>query len=442
MVLGLSCLLAGCGASPALSLRPLYKADEKPAVEPRLEGEWTPVALSNTGVNREDERWTVTAQSDGCYQAGRRKKDSKKPDQEENESYRVCLVSLNDRLFFDQQLQRKTIGQQTSSAKDLTPEMAALHMVGRLWPETDLIRITRLQSDWIRESEPEELRATIEKSMLFTGSTTQLREIMTQHGEDPKAMGKAWYFCRPDVDCSRRVVEDELAREPDDKDILTGSAVFYAGVQDYDKTITLAEKAAQVVPPDERAVARMYVGIARLLRRDFSGARTEFAATQKLTEETEIQEDAGCWIGISHFLEGRYAEAHKAFAAITAPQDDTWAMLVILDYASLVRMGRGKQAKSFLSAQMAQFERDAEQKLLLQRSAGEVKDFLPANFTDDELVRGDGVFYALVRTAKGDRKAARDALERTVNKAPKWDPVYVGAKIELDRLDTMPAASK
>jgi Flp pilus assembly protein TadD len=439
-MLVLSCLLAGCGSSPALSLRPLYQASEKPAAEPRLEGNWAPVALSSTGLNQEDERWAVSAQSDGCYQAERRKKDSKKPDQEENEIYRVCLVSWNDRLFFDQQLQRKTIGQQTSSAKDLTPEMAALHMVGRLWPETDLIRITRLQSDWIRESEPEELRATIEKSMLFTGSTAQLREIMAQHSEDAKAMGKAWYFCRPDADCSRRVVEDELAREPDDKDVLTGSAVFYAGVEDYDKAITLMDKAAQVAPQDERALTRMYVGVARLLRRDFSGARNEFAASQKLTEETEIQEDAACWIGISHFLEGRYAEAHKAFAAIMRPPDDNWAMVVILDYASLVRMGRGKQAESFLSAQ--NFERDEVQRLLLQRSAGEVKDFVPANFTDDELLRGDGVFYALVRTAKGDRMAARDALERTVSKTPKWDPVYVGAKIELERLDALPAASK
>jgi hypothetical protein len=435
LMLALSCLLAGCGASPALSLRPLYKVDEKPVAEPRLEGEWIPVALSSSGVNQEKtERWRITAKDDGCYQGERRKKDPEKPDQqEENEIYRVCLVSFDNRLFFDQQLEKQNVGRQMISPNDLAPDVVALHMPGRLWPEQDLIRLTRLNSGWIKENQPEELRMSRGEYTLFTGSTTQLRDIMTRHGEDPKAVGSAWYLCRPTADCSSRVVEDELVREPNDKDVLSGSAVYYAGIEDYDKAIGLMDKAAGLVSPEDRGTYRAYVGLARLLRRDFSGARGEFAVAQK--ESPKEGPSLNSWVGISYFLEGKYGQAHAALAATKDPlPDDSQAMDIIVDYASLNRMGRGKQADAFLSNQIAHFEANADQQLLLLRASGRIKDFSPANFTDDELMQGDGVLYALVRLAKGDRDSARQALESTVSKTPKWDPAYLGAKIELERM--------
>jgi hypothetical protein len=444
LLLGLGCLLAGCGASPALSLRPLYKIDEKPVAEPRLEGEWIPVALSGSGVHQEKtEHWRITAQDDGCYQGERRKKDPEKPDQqEENEIYRVCLVSFDNKLFFDQQLEKQNVGRQMISPNDLAPDVVALHVPGRLWPQQDLIRLTRLNSGWIKENQPEELRMTRGEYTLFTGSTTELRDIMTQHGEDPKAVGSAWYLCRPSADCSSRVVEDELAHEPNDKDVLTGSAVFYGGVEDYGKMILLANKAAELASPDDASLARDFVGFARLLKRDFPGARSEFAAAQKQDVKPEDRAGDAALIGISFFLEGRYTEAHAAFAGIKEPSDDSQPMLMILNYASLVRMGRGKQAEAFLSEQMADFKGKADQQLLLLRSSGRVNDFSPGNFTDDELMQGDGVLYALVRLAKGDRDSARQALESTVSKTPKWDPAYLGAKIELERMGSVPAATK
>jgi len=436
--LALSCLLAGCGGSPsALSLRPLYKADEKPVAEPRLEGEWVPVALSSSGVHQEkNEHWRVTAQDDGCYQGERRKKDPEKTDQEENEFYRVCLMSLDGKLFFDQQLEKQNVGRVMISPKDLAPDVVTLHMAGRLWPQQDLIRLTRLSGSWIKENQPEELQMNHGGVVLFTGSTAQLRDIMTRHGEDPKAAGPAWYLCRPNADCRLRVVEDELAREPDDRDILAGAATFYAEIEDYDKMIVLANKAAERASPDDASFARDFVGFARLLKRDFAGARSEFAAARKQESQAENQAVDDAFIGISYFLEGKYAEAHSAFAKPKALPDSSPAVTIILDYATLVRMGRRKQAESFLADHMARFVGDADEQLLLLRATGRVKDFSPASFTDDELTGGEAALYALVRLAKGDRETAREALERTVKNAAKWSPAYAGAKIELERMGT------
>jgi tetratricopeptide (TPR) repeat protein len=347
-----------------------------------------------------------------------------------NETYRVCLVSIDNKLFFDQQLEKKN----TINAKDLTPELAILHMTGRLWPQQDLIRVTRLTGDWVSHNQPEDLRFDMDKFTLFIGSTAQLREIMTQHGDDPQATDSAWYLCRPNVDCSVRVAEDELARQPNDKDVLGDAAIVYAGVEDYDKAIALLDKAAKLAAPDQAPEARMSIGVVRLLKRDFSGARSEFAAGQKPGAKPEDRVGDDTLTGISYFLEGKYSEAHTAFAGIKEPSDDSQPMLMILNYASLVRMGHGKQAEAFLSDQMAHFEGKADQQLLLLRASGRVNDFSPANFTDDQLLQGDGVLYALVRLAKGDRDSARQALEITVSKTPKWDPAYLGAKIELERM--------
>jgi tetratricopeptide (TPR) repeat protein len=431
LLFALSCLLTGCVARPALSLRPLYKADEKPIAEPRLEGEWTPVRLGGFGMNEEkNDHLIITAQSDGCYRAEWRKKDEQKPDQELNETYRVCLVSLDGKLFFDQQLEKKN----AIAAKELTPELAVLHMTGRLWPQPDLIRVTRLTGDWVSHNQPEDLRLDIDKFTLFSGSTAQLREIMTQHSEDPHAMDSAWYLCRPNADCGVRVAEDELARQPDDKDVLSAAAFVYAGAGDYDKAIALLDKAAKLADPDKASEARTSLGLARLLKRDFSGARSEFNTGEKQGATPEDRAGDAAFIGITYFLEGKYGEAHTAFAGIKDASDDSQPMLMILNYASLVRMGHGKQAEAFLSEQTARFEGKADQQLLLLRASGRVKDFSPNNFTDDQLLQGDGVVYALVRLAKGDRDSARLALEITVKKTPKWDPAYLGAKIELERM--------
>jgi len=443
-----SCILAGCGSSPAYSVRPLYQADEKPVAEPRLQGEWSPVMLQSDGVKPiPSEHWTLTGETDGCYRGDRRKKDEEKPDQEQRETYRVCLVALEGKLFFDQEIREKSVGQMLITAKDMSPQLAAMHVVGRVWPQQDFLRFKRLYSGWVKNHQPEELRAEIGDSVIFTGSTQQLRNIMTQHSDDRTAMSDAWYLCRPGTDCSLQVVEDELTREPDDPDVLHGAAEFRISHGEYDQALLLLGKRLELIPENEVADARAGIGVTRFFKRDFAGARADFAAAAKLNPGDQPFDDF--LAGISYFLEGNYGEAHKMFADFESlanseahknslrpdsPNSDS-AMLIILDYASLARMGRRKQAESFLAERMARFVGEVDDQVLLLRATGRVKDFTPSRFTEDELERSDGALYALVRLAKGDRAAAREALETTLDKVDKGNPVYLGAKIELERLD-------
>lgn len=452
LLVGLSSLAAGCGSNPAFSLRPLYLEKEKHPAEPRLEGEWTPVTLGSSGISREtSERWTVTAQKEGCYLGERRKKEEDK-DQEERSIYQVCLVTLDGKMYFDHELREQNVGRQMIRVKDLTPNIATVHVVGRVWAQKDLLRFTRLNNEWIKKNQPEELRMSLASSLVFTGSTQQLRDIMARHGEDPGAMSSAWYLCRPAAaDCGLQVVEDELAREPQDTSVLQGAARFYAGREEYDKTIALLSKRAELASAEaaaatkeyvdaarqEAASARSEVGAARLLKRDFSGARAEFAATAKPDTIDQLGNDF--FTATSYFMEGKYPEAHRSLGRL--PQAaSAWA--VMLDYAAQARMGRGKQAESFFADRMARFAGEDWEHLLLLRAAGRVRDFSPDRFTQDELDRGDGAFYAVVRLAKGDRQQTRQALEATVARVDKGSLVYVGAKIELERLDASEAKTE
>jgi Flp pilus assembly protein TadD len=437
LVIVFSCMLAGCGSSPAYSVRPLYQADEKPVADPRLEGAWTPVLLQRDGVNQVlSEHWTLTGETDGCYRGERRKKDKDKDEDkekpEQREIYRVCLVALDDKLFFDQELREKNVGQNLITAKDMSPQLAAMHVVGRLWPQQDFLRFKRLYDGWVKNHQPEELRLDIGASVVFTGSTQQLRNIMTQHSDDRAAMSDAWYLCRPGTDCSLQVVEDELTREPDNPDVLHGAAEFRTSRGEYDEALRLLGKRLTLIPENEVAEARVGIGVTRFFKRDFAGARVDLAAASKLDPEDQPFDDF--LTGISYFLEGNYAEAHKNFASFGSTPSPDSAMLIILNYAALVRMGRRRQAESFLAERMARFVGEVDDQILLLRATGRVKDFSPSEFTQDELEKSDGALYALVRLAKGDRAAAREALQATLDSVDKGSAVYLGAKIELERL--------
>jgi hypothetical protein len=79
--------------------------------------------------------------------------------------------------------------------------------------------------------------------------------------------------------------------------------------------------------------------------------------------------------------------------------------------------------------------------LFLLRAAGRIKDFTP-KWTDSELDEADAVFYALVRAAKGDTDSARRALEITLQRGNKALPGYLGATVEMERLNAKPTEPK
>lgn len=423
----------GCGVHPMASVRPLYNEGEKPAAEPRLQGEWSSYDLhksNNTGKGSLADaiHWRFQLLPGGCYEAERRSDDAK-------EIYHTCLVNLENKLFFDAQLSEKKIGQQMISANDMAPDMAAIHMPGRLWVQDGFIRFAALDSHWAEENVMPESRDKRGAATIFTGSTGQLRGVMQEHADDKRALTSAWYLCRPDVDCSLRVVEDELERAPNDPAVLSAAAEYFLDTGNFRRALALQTRDSEIEPAD--AEARIKLGWIRTCLRDYSPARNDFAAAAKL----DPQAGAEVLIGISYFMEGNYAEASKVFTKEQASPKTAWAGNMALNYVSLARLGRAKEAESFLAHQMAQFVGTEEEQLLLLRATGRIKDYSP-HFTDDEIGDGTAVFYALIRSAKGDREGARQALELTVNKLGPNHPFSVGAKLELGRLETTHVTAK
>ncbi|HZI57123.1 MAG TPA: hypothetical protein VFF39_10130, partial [Verrucomicrobiae bacterium] len=147
-------LLGGCG-SPAVSLHPLYLDKEKPATEAGIEGTW----LAEDGNTSGADRWEVSAESTGCYHAEGRQKSTKETKPGQTEFHRICLVRLQEKLFFDAEFLSKDFGATVVSTSDLGPTTLRGHSVGRLWLEKDMLRVARLTSQWAEKNMPESQRA-------------------------------------------------------------------------------------------------------------------------------------------------------------------------------------------------------------------------------------------------------------------------------------------
>src|SRR5216684_5708748 len=204
-------VLAGCG-SPAVSLRPLYLEKEQPAKEAGLEGEWlsedqAPDLFDPKGdlqswldhIPADAQRWSVTSDSDGCYNVKMRKQDSD-ANKTEVEHYKTCLVNLESRLFFDTKLQTKEFGATSVSTDDLGPGAVQAHLIGRIDLDKELLRVARVSSSWVEKKTPEGFRVMRGSSAIITASTDDLRKLLTEHAEDNAVWSYA-YFCRPAADC-------------------------------------------------------------------------------------------------------------------------------------------------------------------------------------------------------------------------------------------------
>lgn len=433
IVASLSWLVVGCVA-PATSLRPLYAMGEKPASEPRLEGEWTAFSLDAMGPS-EQGQWKINQRPDGCYAAESVKSGPDKKDgNDEKEVYRSCLVILKEKMFFDTELDQKKIGSQTVEPKDMAPGMVTVHLLGRIAAQPDFIRLTRLTGSWAKQNVPEDLRVDRGGgSVVLTGSTQQLRTLLEDHADEKGAMGSPWYLCRRGVDCGARVVDAELTYSPDDTNVLQGAGWFFIRLQQYDKALAVFRHSAELQPEDTSA--REQVGFVSLFHKEYPEARKEFAAAAKLDPSDSTPE---LLTGVSYFFEGNYLEAHKVFNKLLASPSSDTMQLIVFDYASVARLGHRQQAEALLSDEMARFVGQKKEQTLLLGATGRITDFSP-EFTDDELAEGYGVYYALVRLVKGDSARARAALEETIKKTDSVMPGHLLAAIELDRLNSSDA---
>ncbi|HEX7286878.1 MAG TPA: hypothetical protein VF532_11895 [Candidatus Angelobacter sp.] len=426
LALGLAFFLTGCGA-PAVSVRPLYNTGEKPVAEPGLEGLWGPDDPSLITA----ERWNVAANPDGCYRVLMRKVSAEKDKEDQSENHRVCLVRLQDKLYFDSEFMFKNFGARSIGVNDLGGSVAANHMVGRLWLEKDILRLTNLDSKWIRDNMPDEFREMQGQSAVITATTAALRQFVTEHAADPSAWTSTIYLCRPAIDCHLRVTEDKLARSPDDTDVLAGAATFYITRGDYGKAVPLLRHAVELKP--DAAEAHGYLALALGYQRDFEGARRELAAAHKLDSDPENQGMYTFFTGFSYFLEGRYQEAARDLAAFRAKEKKPEAGAILFQYFALLRAGRAKEAKALLAKETANFTGPRDDQLLLLQAAGRVTDPTWQQMGEDS--KSDLLLlYAENCLAQGDTQSARAAFEFILRK-PGEDLINeLAARIELERL--------
>jgi Flp pilus assembly protein TadD len=346
------------------------------------------------------------------------------------ERYNTCLVRLQDKLFFDSELRTKQIGGERVSPNDLGVSVVRAHVIGRIWLQKDVMRVARMDSDWVEKNTPEGFRVMQGTSAVITASTAELRKVLQEHGDDDAMWRGFAYLCRPDVDCAARANADRLARYPEDVDVLQKAASFYLGRGENDKAVEMMRHAVQLAP--DKPVGHAYLALTLAAKGDLAGTRRELLQAQQLDKEDHDSYDV--FVGMAYYLEGNYQEASRIFTRMHATEKKPSAGPVLMNYFSLARAGRRKEADAYLAKESARFNGSAEDHLLLLEATGRVTNPPWASMAADQ--HNDDLFmYAEYCLVQGDLKSARTAFEYIVNKPGDDDLInQVAAKIELDRL--------
>jgi Flp pilus assembly protein TadD len=424
----LTLAFTGC-VNPAVSLRPLQASDEKPVAEPGMEGKW----LMDEPSSEEAKNWEISRDANGCYRVQAHKDPARESKIPRTETYSTCLVRMQDKLFFDSELLTKQMGGESVSPSDLGVGVVRAHVIGRLWLQKDVMRVARLDSDWVEKNTPESFRMMQGKSAVITASTADLRKLLLEHGDDDALWGKFAYLCRLEVDCAARANADRLVRRPDDSEVLQKAAGFYLGRGDYDKAVESMRHAVQVAPND--AGNHSYLALTLAGKGDLAGARRELLQAQQLDKDDPESYDAV--IALAYYLEGNYQEASRLAVKLRATEKKPSAGPILMNYFSLARGGHRKEADAYLARESARFNGSADDHLLLLEVAGRVTNPPWARLADDQK-NGDLFAYAQYCIVQGDLKSARAALEHMMKKSGDDVINEVVAKIELGRLDKKP----
>jgi len=452
-----------CGCMPAVSIRPLYTdADLKhPIVDPRIEGEWVSPDLDKVGTDDEIMfKWEIapperpgepTMASNSAYHVEFRpaKPDPGKGDQVY--SYDVRLIAMGDKRFFDADFVEAMEGQVKIGSEDY-PGLVAGHLIGRIWVHPDYLRIALLDSGWMKENSPDSFQELKGDNAIITASTQEVRDLLLRNSDNEEAMGLFLYLCRPGADCAARAFDDELSRHPKDSDLLKQVGQFFLARGNYDRALAL-ERLRLESKPDDFSV-REELCRTLLFKKDFRGARAEFAAEQKLAAEQskfanhDGEKDAldraaaeaaegAVW---SFFIEGDYAGTVSAFANYKGANGFRSANPILLSYFSLWHLGKNAEAGEFLKEQSGKFQGPSEDHLLLLHFQGRLTDGIASLMLKGDALQRSYFYKALAWLEDGNTEKARQDLESAldVSDTPKDGLPALAAKVELDRLGPSP----
>jgi hypothetical protein len=429
-------VLLGC--TPVVSVRPLYTQAEveRPHLDQRVEGEWNMANPDGSGddaaATKAPCRVRISEPTTGelPYTVEFRCPGSKDGPGESCSKYDVHLVSLDTNTFFDARFaESEKEGKHLSFSDFEDAGIAPVHVLGQAWVQQDFMRFGPLESDWVEKNWPKDFLAvskvgTYGRVDILTNQTEDLRDLLSQNAGSSDAFGFALYLCRPGADCDAQAIEDQLARTPDNRDVLTGSVKFYAKRGNFARAIVLQRH--KIALSADEATDQFELGRLLLLTRDFDGARRVFAIAKE-------QSDAASSMKVlsvqSYFLEGDYAGAVQAAKAFEASGKLISADPIILSYFALHRLGRIKEAESYLRQHAATFVGPAEEHLFLLEVLGRVTDSWPSK----DWTRS-AYYYALNKLKNKSLNESREHLRDLARMRPKDDLIGLAAQVELDRL--------
>jgi hypothetical protein len=426
------------GCTPVVSVRPLYTQAEieKPYQDHRVEGEWNMANLDDSGddvaATKPLCRVRVSEPTAGelPYSVEFPCRDSKDGPGESYSKYDVQLVSLDTHTFFDARFAESEAEGKHLFLSDIKDTgIAPAHLLGQAWVQQDFLRFGPLESDWVGKNWPGDFLAiskvgTYSSVDILTNKTKDLRDLLSQNAESSDAFAFALYLCRPGADCDARAIEDQLARTPDNRDVLTGSVKFYAKRGNFARAIVLQRH--KITLGSVESTDQLELGRLLLLTRDFDGARRIFATAK---EQSGAASSMDFLAVRSYFLAGDYAGTVQAANSLEASGKLISADPIILSYFALHRLGRVKEAESYLRQHSAAFVGPAEEHLFLLEVLGQVTDSWPSK----DWTRST-YYHALNKLKNKSLNEGREHLRDLARMRPKDDLIGLAAQVELERL--------
>ena len=433
----LAMLVAGC--TPVVSVHPLYTQDElqkPPYLDQRLEGDWISAIMNDS--DQDDAKPQPPCRVNIRKTSGREFPytiestcpPSDKDSDEEYSKYEFRFVPLRDGTFFDARFAEYKKKDQHFSLGDVADEgVAPAHLLGQAWVQKDFVRYAPLQDDWVEKNWPEGSWVSssvgkLKDMKIVISPTQEIRDLLSRNAGSPEAFSFPFFLCRDGTDCDASAVADQLTRTPDDKDVLAWAAAFYAKRGDFASAIALERHKVELDSDEDKD--QFELGRLLLLSRDFDGARKAFAAAKEPSKTPSIKE----LVVRSYFLQGDYAGTVQAARSMANPANLASADPIILSYFALCRMGRAKDAESYLHQQTASFVGPGQEQLYLLDVADRVTNGLETAGDKNRWT----YYYALNALKNGNLDQGRSHLEDLAKMRPKNDLIGLAARVELDRL--------
>jgi len=445
LFLALLCsVVSGC--TTVLSLNPLYKnaKEEKPYLDPRIEGEWILDNFEDVDQNAVESKPPCKVKiaqkekNDDSYAVEFACPDSDDGPRDESNyetrRYDLRLVKLGTATFFDAQFQELKSKEKHFVVRDVMDSgIVPAHLLGEVWAQQDFVRFSPMSSEWIDKNWPEEHLTKANDGRVFgatvdvlTNPTDSLRAGIAHNAESAEAFGLPMYLCRPGADCDKMAIEDELARAPNNKDVLVSGGAFYAKRGDATKAVALQRRVvAGETDENEKKAAEFDLGSYLLLAKEFGAAREELASAKEPNSAPSREE----LVVRSYFLDGNYEAVVKAAKSEPSDANLRSADSILLKYFALYRIGKRKDAEAYLREQAATFIGPAKEHLYLLEAMGRVSD----NWDGRDLKRS-AYYKALENIRKGEIETAKVQLENLLTMRPKNDLISMAAEVELKRL--------